>query len=44
MVGKLWVWVNPLGLIVNWDCATTSGYDGSRFQHIVDKMRSEQNT
>ena len=33
--GKLYVLVNHLGLIVDWDCATANVYDGSHFQHIV---------
>ena len=36
--GKLCLLVNHLGLIVDWDCATANVYDGSYFQHIVDKV------
>ena len=39
--GKLCMLVNHLGLIVDWDCETANVYDGSAFQHIVDKVTDQ---
>jgi len=39
--GKLCLLLNHLGLIVDWDCDTANVYDGSAFQHIVDRVADE---
>lgn len=39
--GKLAFVLNHLGQVVDWDCDTANVYDGSAFQHLVDKFRHE---
>lgn len=39
--GKLCLLLNHLGLIVDWDCDTANVYDGSAFQHIVDRVADQ---
>lgn len=39
--GKLCLLLNHLGVIVDWDCDTANVYDGSNFQHIVDRVENE---
>ena len=39
--GKLCLLLNHLGRIVDWDCDTANGYDGSAFQHLVDGVAQE---
>lgn len=36
---KLCFVLNRLGQVVDWDCDTANVYDGSAFQHLVDKFR-----
>ena len=36
--GKLCLLVNHLGLIVDWDCTPANVYDGSGFQHLVERV------
>lgn len=37
--GKLCFLLNQLGLVVDWDCDTANVYDGSAFQHLVDRVK-----
>jgi hypothetical protein len=39
--GKLCLLLNHLGLVVGWDCDTTSVYDGSAFQSLVDGVADQ---
>jgi len=39
--GKLCFVLNHLGQIVDWECDTANVYDGSAFQHLVDKFKDE---
>ena len=37
--GKLCFILDHLGRVVDWECDTANVYDGSAFQHLVDKFR-----
>ena len=39
--GKLCFVLDHLGRIVDWECDTANVYDGSAFQHLVDKYRND---
>jgi hypothetical protein len=39
--GKLYFVLDHLGRIVDWECDTANLYDGSAFQHLVDKFKHE---
>jgi len=39
--GKLCFVLDHLGRIVDWECDTANVYDGSAFQHLVDKFRHD---
>jgi hypothetical protein len=39
--GKLCFVLDHLGRIVDWECDTANVYDGSAFQHLVDKFRDD---
>lgn len=39
--GKLCFVLDHLGRIVDWECATANVYDGSAFQHLVDKFKDD---
>lgn len=39
--GKLCFVLDHLGRIVDWECDTANVYDGSAFQHLVDKFRND---
>ncbi len=39
--GKLCFVLDQLGRIVDWECETANVYDGSAFQHLVDKLRHD---
>jgi hypothetical protein len=39
--GKLCFVLNHLGQIVDWECDTANVYDGSAFQHLVDKFKDQ---
>lgn len=39
--GKLCLVLDHLGRVVDWECDTANVYDGSAFQHLVDKFRHD---
>lgn len=39
--GKLCFVLDHLGRIVDWECDTANVYDGSAFQHLVDKFKDD---
>lgn len=39
--GKLCFVLDHLGRIVDWECDTANVYDGTAFQHLVDKFKDE---
>lgn len=39
--GKLCLVLNHLGQVVDWDCDTANVYDGSAFQHLIDKFKDD---
>ena len=39
--GKLCFLLDHLGRVVDWECDTANVYDGSAFQHLVEKFRHE---
>jgi hypothetical protein len=39
--GKLCFVLDHLGRIVDWECDTANVYDGSAFQHLVDKFKQD---
>ena len=39
--GKLCFLLNHIGLVVDWDCDTANVYDGSAFQHLVERVVDE---
>ena len=39
--GKLCFLLDHLGRVVDWECDTANVYDGSAFQHLVDKFQDD---